>query len=361
MLALFEGAARVAEIWWPPTPIDFGNGFDSNSRLFIPVEGEPGVLMTNPRKAKVFERQRFEDPKPAGTMRIIAVGESSIARLQEELLVMEKRMQETLVPAGVRAQVLNAGGRSYGSQRLLLVAAEVANYQPDAVMIYMGHNEFEEVEQLVVSFPESSGLQESLSGSALVRFTRERSLEFQKRILQDEHNKRILSRARPDHARAWRHQFTPEEVEVRMAAFKNNLERMILLFKQNGTPVVIGTVPSNLVKPYLPKDEHAKYERVWELLEQGKHAEAEVLGRQVLRQAVGRHQSSPRENEIIRALAEQHQLPLADVEAAITQAEPHHVPGETLFADHCHLNAAGNTILRQVFEEKLRAVLKPAQ
>jgi len=94
------------------------------------------------------------------------------------------------------------------------------------------------------------------------------------------------------------------------------------------------------------------------LLEQRKYAEAEALGKQVLRDAVGRHQSSPRENEIIRAIAADNQLPVADVEAVITRAEPHGVPGETLFSDHCHLNAEGNKILAATLEEKLREVLK---
>ena len=358
LLGLSEGAARILERWFPPAPIDFGNGFDSNTRLFIPDENTPGTLITNPRKRRTFETHSFKDPKPQGTLRIVVIGESSIARLDEELQAMAARMQRSVGPSGPVIEVLNAGGRAYGSQRLLIVATEMAAYQPDAVVVYMGHNEFEEVEQLVVTFPETSALQESLAGSALVRLSRDRLLAFQLRLLQDDHNKRILSRQRPSHARAWKYKFTREDVETRMTAFRGNLQHIVQLFKQGGVPVIIGTIPSNLVKPYLPEEAQASYAPVWQLLEQRKYAEAEALGKQVLRDAVGRHQSSPRENEIIRAIAADNQLPVADVEAVITRAEPHGVPGETLFSDHCHLNAEGNKILAATLEEKLREVLK---
>ena len=37
----------------------------------------------------------------------------------------------------------------------------------------------------------------------------------------------------------------------------------------------------------------------------------------------------------------------------MSDAEPHHIPGETLFNDHCHLNEKGNEILLQTFFDKM--------
>ena len=66
-----------------------------------------------------------------------------------------------------------------------------------------------------------------------------------------------------------------------------------------------------------------------------------------------RSQSSDIENSIIRSLAAKYGLPLADVENAVIQAEPHHVPGETLIRDWCHLNVAGNAIWIEQYEPKI--------
>ncbi|MGC9054252.1 MAG: SGNH/GDSL hydrolase family protein, partial [Candidatus Hydrogenedens sp.] len=59
----------------------------------------------------------------------------------------------------------------------------------------------------------------------------------------------------------------------------------------------------------------------------------------------------------VRELAEKHHIPLADVLSAVERAEPHHIPGETLFNDHCHLNPEGNSIMIHTFEEKILQVL----
>lgn len=71
-----------------------------------------------------------------------------------------------------------------------------------------------------------------------------------------------------------------------------------------------------------------------------------------------RHQSSDLENDIVRQVVLKHTLPLADVEKRIIEAEPHHVPGETLFGDHCHLNEQGRVIMAQEYEERAVEVLQ---
>ena len=46
--------------------------------------------------------------------------------------------------------------------------------------------------------------------------------------------------------------------------------------------------------------------------------------------------------------------------AAITGAEPNHVPGETLFVDHCHLSPEGYEILLDVYKEQILSLLHTA-
>ena len=77
-----------------------------------------------------------------------------------------------------------------------------------------------------------------------------------------------------------------------------------------------------------------------------------------MREAPARHQSSSSENEIIRSLARRYDVPLADIEARIEQSEPHGVPGETLFRDHCHLNAHGMRLWREAFESIVFELLR---
>ena len=48
---------------------------------------------------------------------------------------------------------------------------------------------------------------------------------------------------------------------------------------------------------------------------------------------------------------------LADVEEAVSRHEPHGIPGETLFADHCHLNDRGKDVWLDVYTAAVARVL----
>jgi len=247
-------------------------------------------------------------------------------------------------------QILNAGGQSYGSERLTLVARELLEYEPDMLFIYMGHNEFEEAEQLALIRPDLSGFSEAaFESSALVRLTVTALSSARIHALEEQHRMRVLTEE-PNTTRAWRTQFTERDVENRMRTFRANLSRIIEQYKAKGVPVILSTVPSNLVKPYLPKESVQDFFPAFRAYKLGQFEESKRIARKVLSEAIGRHQSSDRENAILRELALSYQLPLLDVEALISRSEPHGIPGETLFADHCHLNARGNSILAEALE-----------
>jgi lysophospholipase L1-like esterase len=142
-----------------------------------------------------------------------------------------------------------------------------------------------------------------------------------------------------------------------MQNFRRNLTNIVRMAKENGVLVVIGTVPSNLVKPSLTMEGHQLWPEIQALYDRGEWQEAKKRSMELVMKTV-RHQSSDEENAIIREVAAAEGIPLADVERAITEAEPNKVPGETMFSDHCHLNPEGNRILIETFEQVLLQALK---
>jgi hypothetical protein len=90
------------------------------------------------------------------------------------------------------------------------------------------------------------------------------------------------------------------------------------------------------------------------LIQQQQYEQAKTLAKELLAETYGRHQSSKIENGIIRKLAKNFSIPLADIESAVEAAEPHGLPGETLFGDHCHLNNQGNQILLSTFLDEIK-------
>ncbi|MCK5863098.1 MAG: SGNH/GDSL hydrolase family protein [Candidatus Hydrogenedentes bacterium] len=349
LFAILEGTARIVEIWKPPMQVDIGQGFGAESLLFLPIRG--GFMETNPDKSFAFHSQRFEMPKPLRTMRIFALGGSSVNYLDYEFTCLAEDLQRAWSEQVDTVEIINCGGLSYGTHRLVLIMAEIIHYNPDLVIIYSGHNEFEELQQLHLANLDFASAQRVLGRTALYRFMRDMRTRSEIVTLQQARQRRELATAIPDTSTTWAHVFTAEEMEARMDAYRNNLAAIIRKCQDKEVPVIIGTVPSNLYKPNLPGSEGKQYEEVVRLFDGEHYKEGVVLGQHILRNATPRHQSSEVENNIICHLSEEFHIPLARVESAIIQAEPNNVPGETLFGDHCHLNAAGNTILRMVYQK----------
>ncbi len=354
---VLEGAARLYEMWNPPMRVDLGQGFDDSSRLFIPDPENPAMMVTNPNKTISFKRQSFGRIKPPRTLRIFVLGGSSVNFISEDFPLHAMALESDL-PDGYRVESVNCGGLAYGSHRLVMITREILNYEPDFVVIYSGHNEFEELQQLHLSHVSLAPVHRLLSRSALYRLLRDLAADRQLSGLKNAAQQRKLAGTEPQIAKGWTHPFTPEELAGRMPAYRANLEAIIRMCRSRNVEVVLGTVASNLVNPNLIGDAAERYEReVRPLFDRGDYAGAMARGRQILADTTPRHQSSDLENGIIRDLSRELNVPLADVETIVAAAEPHGVPGETLFGDHCHLNQNGNWFLLFTYETTLRELI----
>ena len=360
LFGALEIGARVWERWYPPMHVDLGQGFDDSSRLFIPSPRDRARMITNPDKLVSFREESFEKTKPPRTLRIFALGGSSVNYAKAYLDDMAFRLKEALKSRYDSVEVIDCGGLSYGSHRLVLIAREIVQYDPDMVLFYEAHNEFEELQQLQLANLPTAGTQRALSHSALYRFLRDVIAKQAIRRLEGDKRRRELVNALPDASKSWMHKFTPEEIAGRMQAYRDNLTTIVRLCREHSASVILASVPSNLIKPSLPGPEGARYEKeVLPLFAAGEWEKGAALGRDILKNASPRHQSSDTENGIIRTVCRDLEVPLADVETAVMAAEPHKVPGETLFSDHCHLNNEGNEILGHVFEPKILELIAP--
>ncbi len=354
LFGALELGARVLEIWFPPLAVDYGWGFDPESRVYEADPDQPGIFMTKASKEVSFRPERFPMPKPADEYRIFMVGGSSVNYIQPQLQDMARRLSRAAKDREIR--VVDLGGLAYGTHRLVPVVTELVDCQADMLLIYSGHNEFEEADQLDIMDIESLPVQRVVYKSALARFIRDRvaMLRFERLKKDEEKNARILANPEADYMSGFHHQYTPEEMTQRMDDYRRNLAVMIDVCQRKGVDVVIGTVASNLWAPDLPLDEQERKAR--DFYAAGDYAGGLAYARGILKQSK-RHQSSDIENGIIRELATEKRVPLADVERAVATAEPNGVPGETCFSDRCHLNGQGNDILINVFEAKIREIL----
>jgi lysophospholipase L1-like esterase len=109
------------------------------------LEGATGRYHIPDSRRNFFQPASFPAEKAAASKRIFVLGGSTVqGRPYAPETAFSTWLQLRLQSADANTdfQVINCGGVSYASYRLARVLDEVLRYQPDAVVLYTGHNEF---------------------------------------------------------------------------------------------------------------------------------------------------------------------------------------------------------------------------
>lgn len=354
LFGVAEGGARLLELWKPPLTLDYGWGFNEGSRVFEPGGLLRNKMITRPEKVISFVKQSFDMPKPSDVYRIIIIGGSNVNYMNYSLYKMSSRLTRT-PGENRRFEIINCGGCAYGTSRLRIMMPELLSYEPDMLLIYSGHNEFEEMIHKALVNVESIPVQKAAYSLAMLRLLRDMLASVQMTCLDVQ----TLRETVPPEidASTGMYAFSAEEIAAHMNLYRENLAAIVSQCREEGIPVIISTVASNYWKPGLHATLADTGARIQQLYDEGRYEEGMALAREALAGSP-RHQASDTENRIIKEVAQQFSLPLVEGEKLILEAEPHGVPGETLLSDHCHLTDSGREIVLRAFEAEIRSIAK---
>jgi hypothetical protein len=118
--------------------------FAATTPLFVPdATGE--VFETDEQRLTFFRRQSFQAVKGRKTFRVFCLGGSTVQGRPYSVETsfttwLELNLRAT--NAEVDWEVVNCGGISYASYRLVPIMREALAYEPDLFIVYTGHNEF---------------------------------------------------------------------------------------------------------------------------------------------------------------------------------------------------------------------------
>jgi tetratricopeptide (TPR) repeat protein len=368
LVAAVEGALRLTSV-------------GALEPLFVPVASTPGYLQPNPDAIRRF----FPDPsrapdvsidttwfpahKGAGTLRIFVQGESSAAgfpygRWASPAAMLQQRLQRSYPDRNV--EVVNTAMAAVTSYVLLDFADEIIAQQPDAVVIYTGHNEFLGIGGVGSSLVSARSPAVARAIAALRRLHVYRALERTLGPWLGPKQDPLSDRGGTLMARVAKERSIPLGSELFARGerqFRGNLDRLLARYAQAGVPVFVGTLASNLrdQPPFVsvvdagPDSAAVRYETARRLDRDGRYAEA-LVDYTAAKDLDGLRFRAPESfDTVIRDVAEQQGATVVDVRGALAHAARDGIVGADLMLEHVHPNVEGYFRLASAFYPALVA------
>jgi len=387
-------------------------GFSAQAPLFLAQQQDGGVTMvTAPNKRRWFNRQQFSRLKANRTYRIFCLGGSTTyGRPYEDPTSFCGWLRELLPAAepAKRWEVINAGGISYASYRIVKVAEELASYEPDLFVVYTGHNEFLE-ERTYRTIKRLPPLLRNV-GAVL---SQTRLYAVADRLIRGPSPKPASPRAgelEKEVATKLDNGVGPDAYERDerlqkniLEDFRMNLQRIVRIARDSGAEVMLITPASNLADcaPFKSQHRDALSEadrRRWEdAMQRARHAMADgqfesslrtidlaahidprpanlhfLRGRVLLK--LQRYAEAKqaflraRDEDIcplraltpivqtVREVAATEKVPLVDFQQQVARRSDHAIPGKAIFLDHVHPTIEGHRMLALAIMKRMNTL-----
>lgn len=329
----------------------------------------PGVLGLNPDLMhKYFPNLKntptpifdgFEQDKTPGTIRIFVLGESSAAGWPyipnaSFPRVLKQKLQ--LVYPDKKFEVINMGISAICTYTIRDLLPEVLKQQPDAILIYTGHNEY--YGALGAASTQSFGqnrwlvnlllsLQDFKTVQLVQNFIKYIAGVASSQPEKNDGNETLMAKVIGESAIA----LNSDIYQQGLNQFEGNMTDILQLCKKAGVPVILGTVASNIkdLKPFISTNDSnnalAFYNKAKEALAAGRTNEAKELFIKA-KDADGLRFRAPSEiNTIIKNLGVQFQYPVVDIDSVLSANSPDGIIGANLMVDHLHPNVKGYRLL----------------
>ncbi|WP_456426951.1 SGNH/GDSL hydrolase family protein [Rhodocaloribacter sp.] len=356
-LAVLEVALRAA-----------GVGAEEQA-VFVPVKGREAYQTLNPDYLRRYFNgafvpevayHPFRKEKPEGAFRVMVLGGSSVAGFPYRFYLgfptqIEQRLEAEAV--GQKIEVINLGVTAANSYTIWDLKDEIVAQQPDAVVIYAGHNEY------YGAFGAGSSVNALGNRIWLKRLVLRLKDLVLYRGLED--LIRSLAPKRGDGRSLMAQMIRDAEITLDGDAYRDGIEQFevnmrdaLTTFREAGISVYMGTLVSNLKdQPPLGDDPEAlaDYEQGQELLEQGDTTQARVAFLSAKDRDEIRFRAPEALNALIDTFAEEGLVTEVDLAPVAQSYSFSGIEDEWFFADHLHPNVIGYNAFGERFFEAIKS------
>ena len=328
-----------------------------------------------------IETNFFLKQKPEDGIRVFVQGGSTAAGFPYGFGasiagMLDYRLKQSFPSRPV--EVVNTALSAVNSYTLLDFTDEIIEQQPDAVLIYAGHNEY-----LGILGVGSAYTAANSRGATLLYLKLKELRLFQ--LMQaiyhsfNQPNEKALKPSRTMMAKVARHKNIPVDsplFQQGLLQFEQNMSLLLDKYSEAGIPVVLSTIASNLshqtpfssnpipqeyrvllAKPLVElvpseanellvvaeayKSADAFYHLGQWYLSHGELGKAQQAFVEARQHDLLRFRAPSEINDIIRRLAKRSGVQLVDAEAALKREAPNNIIGNTLMMEHLHPTALG--------------------
>ena len=373
LLLLAEGVLRVV-------------GYEREKQeLFIEAPNTPEYLLANAKFVRRYfpvfipeiAPNAFRKEKLPNTFRVFVFGGSSTEGFPYNFYnsFADQLEQKLLVSAqGRHIEIINLGMTAVNSYVVRDLSKRVLAYEPDAVIIYAGHNEF------YGSFGAATtqfGFTDSIRLKHLILWLKNwrvyQALEQLARLgggdggagegvtaSEDVTGQdAAVGEQRTMMAKVIRESDIPLESDLfsrGMQQYQTNMEDVISLFQNASVPVYIGTLASNLKdQPPLTASPNVLdiYNQAMELFSEGRVDEARQRFMEAKELDGTRFRASSQINQLIRQFGEMPGVDVVDTQEILRQNALSGIEDNSLFIDHLHPNDKGHRLMAGGFFDAL--------
>jgi hypothetical protein len=144
LFVVFELVCRATGVGRPDLQDDPFVGFNELQPTFV-LSDDGAKYEVPPARLKFFAAESFPATRHAGSRRVFCLGGSTVQGRPFSIPTSFTTWLEiglNAVDASARWDVVNCGGISYASYRLVPLMQECLRYEPDLFIVCTGHNEF---------------------------------------------------------------------------------------------------------------------------------------------------------------------------------------------------------------------------
>ncbi len=350
-------------------------GYGDNLNLFVrnPEKGYEKYLMVNPVVGKKYF-QKFEytspandiftDRKPENTFRVFVMGSSTVYGFPYERNLMFSRILHQRLESAFpekKIEMVNTSITAINSFTLLDFTGQILKYEPDAILIYAGHNEFYGAfgvgsNETMSKNKTLTRLHIKLMDLKLYQLVRNSIAGLSKAVAgknDGEIHGTLMKRMvrNPDII------YGSEKYKIAMDRFRQNMDEILTKADKQKVPVFISELVSNVhdMKPFNSISENgaesaqAVFESAQKAEKEGNFDRALELYYKAKDLDCIRFRASEDVNRIIDELAVKHKSYKIPMLKVFQDNSPNKLIGNNLMTEHLHPNIEGNFLMADAF------------